>query len=80
MREYIEAGGPTSYGTNLADMFRQVEAYTGSILHAAKPADLSVSQSTKFEFAIKLQTAKALGLDVPLVPIPRHPEKIGIQL
>jgi putative ABC transport system substrate-binding protein len=65
VREFVEAGGLTSYGTNLADSFRQVGSYTGSIINGAKPAELPVLQSTKFEFAINLHTAKALGLDVP---------------
>jgi hypothetical protein len=53
-----------SYGTDLADMFHQVGVYTGSILKGAKPADLPVLQSTKFVFAINLQTARALGIEV----------------
>jgi putative ABC transport system substrate-binding protein len=64
-REIVAAGGLMSYGTNLADSFYQVGVYTGSILKGAKPADLPVVQSTKFTFAINLQTARLLGIDVP---------------
>jgi putative ABC transport system substrate-binding protein len=65
VRELVAAGGLMSYGTDVADMFHQVGVYTGHILKGAKPADLPVLQSTKFVFAINLQTARALGIEVP---------------
>jgi putative tryptophan/tyrosine transport system substrate-binding protein len=65
LRDYVAAGGLMSYGADLAEIGHEVGVYTGKILRGAKPADLPVQQSTKFNFAINLQTARALGIEVP---------------
>jgi ABC-type uncharacterized transport system substrate-binding protein len=65
VRDFVAAGGLMSYGTDLVGMFRQLGVYTGSILKGAKPAELPVLQSDKFELVINVQTARALGIEVP---------------
>ena len=73
-REFTMAGGLFSYGTSLADIYRQLGVYTAKILKGENPAELPISQSTKIELIINLRTAKLLGLSFPIAVLARADE------
>ena len=75
-REHVEAGGLISYGPDFAELYRRAADFVDRILRGAKPTDIPVEQPTKFDLAVNLTTAKALGLEIPPSLIARADEVI----
>jgi putative ABC transport system substrate-binding protein len=75
-RDQVEVGVLMSYGTDIEDVYRQAGDYTSRVLKGAKPAEMPVQQTSKFEFLVNLTTARVIGLDLPAALLARADELI----